>query len=212
MYEINAWLGFDFPGRGDKYSSMKYHWYHFSGTDFNADNDKNAIYKIKDEHKGWSDSVADENGNADFLMYADLDYAHPEVCEDVKNWGVWITKEVPLAGFRLDAVQHFSERFTNELVDRVNEECGDKFWLGELWQGDVSLLTKWLEEMNHKFSLYDSPLLNNFSQISTSQDADLRKVFDRSLVQEKPINAVVSIITTAMKTHQSLTESYCRPS
>ena len=31
--EIKAWLGFDFPGRGDKYSSLKYHWYHFTGTD-----------------------------------------------------------------------------------------------------------------------------------------------------------------------------------
>jgi len=26
-YEISAWLGFDFPGRGDKYSKLKYHWY-----------------------------------------------------------------------------------------------------------------------------------------------------------------------------------------
>lgn len=25
-YEISAWLGFDFPGRGDKYSKLKYHW------------------------------------------------------------------------------------------------------------------------------------------------------------------------------------------
>lgn len=25
-YEIEAWLGFDFKGRGDKYSSQKYHW------------------------------------------------------------------------------------------------------------------------------------------------------------------------------------------
>jgi alpha-amylase len=45
-YEIEAWVGFDFPGRGDKYSSMKYHWYHFSGVDYNAANGKKAIYKI----------------------------------------------------------------------------------------------------------------------------------------------------------------------
>ena len=25
-YEIEAWLGFDFPGRGDKYSKLKWHW------------------------------------------------------------------------------------------------------------------------------------------------------------------------------------------
>ncbi len=50
----------------------------------------------------------DEGGNADFLMFADLDYSHPEVCEDVTNWGKWIVNEVGLRGFRLDAVQHFS--------------------------------------------------------------------------------------------------------
>ena len=26
-YEIEAWVGFDFPGRGDQYSKMKWHWY-----------------------------------------------------------------------------------------------------------------------------------------------------------------------------------------
>lgn len=31
-YEINGWLGFTFPGRKEKYSDMKYHWYHFTGT------------------------------------------------------------------------------------------------------------------------------------------------------------------------------------
>jgi alpha-amylase len=78
-YEIEGWLGFDFPGRGDKYSSQKYHWYHFSGTDFNAENNKRAIYKILGDNKGWSSSVDNEQGNADYMMFADLDYSHPEV-------------------------------------------------------------------------------------------------------------------------------------
>lgn len=115
-YEISAWLGFDFPGRGDKYSKQKYHWYHFSGTDYNAANGKKAIYQLQGEGKGWSESVDDEQGNADYMMFADIDYSHPEVEADVKNWGDWIVKEVGLKGFRLDAVQHFSERFTNEWV------------------------------------------------------------------------------------------------
>lgn len=65
-YEIEAWVGFDFPGRGDKYSSQKYHWYHFSGVDYNAANDKSAIYKILGEKgEGWADvpDVDDEKGN-----------------------------------------------------------------------------------------------------------------------------------------------------
>lgn len=126
VYEINGWLGFDFEGRKDKYSNQKYHceswraleddyarWlttdqgYHFTGTDYNADNEKTAIYMIcGDEGKGWSNHVSDEQGNGDFLMFADLDYEHQEVVDDVTNWGHWILKEVPgLCGFRMDAVQ-----------------------------------------------------------------------------------------------------------
>jgi alpha-amylase len=128
-YEIEGWLGFDFPGRGDKYSSMKYHWEHFSGTDYNQANEKKAIYKIVGDNKGWSNTVDDEGGNADYMMFADIDYRHPEVQEDVKNWGVWITKELGLKGFRLDAVQHFSERFTNDWIDVVREECGNDIFM-----------------------------------------------------------------------------------
>lgn len=127
------------------------------------------------------------------MMFADLDYSHPEVQEDVKNWGLWITKELGLKGFRLDAVQHFSERFTNEWIENLREQCGqDIFIVGEFWVGDTKVMAEWLAKMNHKFSLYDAPLLYNFSSISTSEKADLRKVFDNSLVQEKPVNAVVS--------------------
>lgn len=32
--EIAGWLGFTFPGRNNKYSDMKWHWYHFTGTDW----------------------------------------------------------------------------------------------------------------------------------------------------------------------------------
>lgn len=64
-YEIEGWLGFDFAGRGDQYSKQKYHWYHFTGTDYNAANEKKAIYKIQGDGKGWSSSVDKEQGNAD---------------------------------------------------------------------------------------------------------------------------------------------------
>ena len=192
-YEITAWLGFDFAGRGDKYSKQKYHWYHFSGTDYDAGNDRNAIFQIQGEGKGWSESVDSEGGNADFLMFADLDYSHDEVCNDVKNWGQWIVKEVGLKGFRLDAVQHFSQRFTNEWVEYVNKECGDQFYVGEFWDGDAQKLCDWIEEMERKFSLYDAPLLNNFASISKQEAGDLRKVFDSTLVEKLPVNAVVSL-------------------
>lgn len=82
--------------------------YHFSGTDFNAANNKTAIYRIEGNGKYWSQSVDKEKGNYDYLMYADLDYNHPEVKEDVKNWAVWLGKELNLKGIRFDAVKHVS--------------------------------------------------------------------------------------------------------
>jgi len=65
-YEIDAWVGFDFDGRGDRYSKMKYHWYHFSGVDYNATNGKSSIYKIIGEQSsGWAKTgdVDGEKGN-----------------------------------------------------------------------------------------------------------------------------------------------------
>lgn len=50
----------------------------------------------------------------------------------------------------------------------------------------------YLERMEHKFSLFDAPLVYNFSQISQTENADLTKVFDDTLVQLEPVNAVVS--------------------
>jgi alpha-amylase len=194
-YEMEGWLGFDFPGRGDKYSGMKYHWQHFSGTDYNQANEKKAIYKILGDNKGWSQSVDSEDGNADYMMFADLDYSHPEVQADVKKWGVWITKEIGLKGFRLDAVQHFSERFTNEWVDTLRDECGrDMFVVGEFWVGNTKTMNDWLAKMDHRFASYDSPLLYNFSKISQSEKGDLRKVFDNTLAKENPTSAVTVVM------------------
>lgn len=68
-YSIDAWLGFDFPGRGEKYSSQKYHSYHFTGTDYNNANGRTAIYRILGDGKDWSKFVDKEKGNYDYLMY-----------------------------------------------------------------------------------------------------------------------------------------------
>ncbi|KAI9877804.1 MAG: hypothetical protein M1823_007046 [Watsoniomyces obsoletus] len=48
--------------------------------------------------------------------------------------------------------------------------------------------------MHHRFTLYDSPLLYNFSRLSTTENADLRTVFDGSLVQARPGSAVTVVM------------------
>lgn len=138
------------------------------------------------------------------MMFADLDYSHKEVAADVTQWGIWVTKELGLKGFRLDAVNHFSETFTNEWITALRKECGDIFIVGEAWEGSTEKLVQWLEAMDHRFTLYDAPLLYNFARIAGAEKADLRKVFDGSLVQTKPLNAVTVVANHDTQPGQAL--------
>ncbi|KAI9721770.1 MAG: hypothetical protein M1812_002105 [Candelaria pacifica] len=192
-FQIEAWMGFDFPGRGEKYSSQKYHWQHFNGTDFNAANSKTGIYRI--HSKQWSEFVGDENGNADYMMFSNVDYTNEEVKQDVKRWGEWICREIGISGMRLDAVQHYSEVFVREFINHIERYVGgDHFFVGEFWVGDVKPLKKYIERFSHGLSLFDAPLLYNFSRISKTRGADLTKVFRHTLVAVKPKNAVTLVM------------------
>lgn len=207
-YDIDAWVGFDFPGRGDKYSSQKYHWYHFTGTDFDARNNRTAIFKILGDHgKDWAKSgdVDGEKGNFDYLMYADLDYAHDEVKQDVIRWGAWMAKEVGITGIRFDAVKHFSEDFLREFIVTMDDKKeGGWFFVGEFWKDSLDDMSRYLLRMGKKFSLFDAPLVYNFSQLSKTENADLRTVFDGTLVQKEPVNAVTLVMNHDTQPYQAL--------
>ncbi|KAI1456458.1 glucan 1,4-alpha-maltohexaosidase [Annulohypoxylon moriforme] len=207
-YEIEAWVGFDFPGRGDKHSKTKYHWYHFSGVDFNARNEKTAIYKIMgDKSQGWAEDgdVDSEKGNYDFLMGSDLDYSHPEVEEDVLAWGKWLAEHIPLAGIRFDAIKHYSEDFLRKFITALDETYGQGwFFVGEFWKDSLDDMTRYLERMGRKFSLFDAPLVYNFSQISKASGADLRQVLDDTLVSVMPVNAVTLVMNHDTQPYQAL--------
>lgn len=47
--------------------------------------------------------------------------------------------------------------------------------------------------MHRQFSLFDCPLVYNFSQASTTESADLRKIFDNTLISVEPYNAVTLV-------------------
>jgi len=195
-YEIEAWVGFHFSGRKGRYSPMKWHWYHFSGVDFDARTGKKAIFKIMgDRSTGWAEEgdVDSEKGNYDYLMGSDIDYAHPEAEQDVLNWGKWLARELPLMGIRFDAIKHYSEEFLLKFVTQMDEHYGKGwFFVGEFWKDSLDDMTAYLGRMHKKFSLFDAPLVYRFSSISRTPDADLRQVFDGTLVQAMPVNAVVS--------------------
>ncbi|KAL8656771.1 MAG: hypothetical protein Q9210_000014 [Variospora velana] len=205
VYTIDGWLAFDFPGRGETYSSQKYHWYHFTGTDYNNANGRTAIYRILGDGKNWSNFVDKENGNYDYLMFADIDYTHPEVEADVKAWATWLYSQVPIQGIRFDAIKHYSEEFLQSLVEHLDKTAGPGWFLvGEFWEDSLDAMTTYIRNMRHKFSLFDAPLVYKFSRISHAENPDISKVFDGTLVQSEPVNAVTLVTNHDTQPYQAL--------
>ncbi|KAK8093153.1 alpha-amylase [Apiospora kogelbergensis] len=106
--------------------------------------------------------VGNKSGNADFNL-ADVDFSHPEVQRNVINWGSWIAKELKLKGFRFDGCLHFSQDFGKYSM----------FHVGDFWSSDVKEMLEYLDFMESRYSLFDSPLLHNFSRLSTTERSDL---------------------------------------
>ncbi|KAF9883171.1 hypothetical protein FE257_003891 [Aspergillus nanangensis] len=203
--EIEGWVGFNFPGRGSRYSSMTYRWNHFSGVDWDESRKSKAIYKVAGRNKDWAEDVSLENGNYDYLMFADLDYSNREVRNDVLNWVKWMGTQLPLSGMRLDAAKHYSVDFQRKLIDRIRATYGPKcFIVGEYWKEQTGFLVNYLEKMEYRLSLFDSALVGRFSRISTTKGADIRRVLDGTLVQSKPDHAVTFVTNHDTQPGQSL--------
>ncbi|PSK51811.1 Alpha-amylase 1 [Elsinoe australis] len=223
--EIEPWIHYYFPGRGDTYSALKWHWQHFNGTDWDQRAQKNAIFKVVDppmpeeqrqsvrgrRTKDWAIDVDDENGNADYLMFSNIDHSNPEVRQDLLNWGRWMVHDVQVDGFRLDAVQHFSLDFTRQWTKDVQAQGStlgkDVMVVGEFWQPDARKLIGWVDDMGQQAMVFDVPLLNKFGQMKRIQPQsrwprlrrparpafDMRRIFDNTVVQHRPHNAVTVV-------------------
>lgn len=188
-----GWTAFDFAGRDDKHSSMKYRWQHFSGVDWDDKSKQNGIYKTIASNKDWAQDVSTENGNYDYLMFADLDLAHPEVRADLLQWGTWITRTLGLSGMRLDAAKHISTDFQHTLVQHVRQTANPEFFvIGEYWTGHLPSLLGYLKDVKYRLAAYDVPLLEKFSKLSFTRASDLRGIYEETLVQHQPDHAVVS--------------------
>ena len=205
-YEIEGWTHFTFPGRGKKYSDFEWHWYHFSGIDYDARRDERGIFRIEGEGKGWSDEVDHENGNYDYLMFANVDYKHPEVVREVTRWGEWAIREFNLDGFRMDAVKHISRSFVANFLRSVRKNFQREIYaVGECWKNDDGELSFFLDETREQLDLFDVPLHFNLNKASREgADFDLRTLLQGSLVQTHPTLAVTFVDNHDSQAGQSL--------
>lgn len=196
-FEIEAWMHFAFPGRNKTYNDFEWHWYHFTGTDYDAKNNRSGIFLIQGDNKGWANDelVDNENGNYDYLMYADIDFKHPEVIQNLYDWAHWFIESTGVHGFRLDAVKHIDSFFMKNFIRDITEKYGEDFYVfGEFWNSDEKANNDYLENIDYRFDLVDVKLHHNLFDASKSgADYDLRTIFDQTLAKNHPESAVTFV-------------------
>lgn len=195
LQEIEAYTGFNFPGRRGKYSDFEWHWWHFDAVDYNKSNpdNYNTIYLF--EGKKFDDYVALENGNFAYLMGCDLDFQNPEVREEAIRWGKWYLEKTGADGFRLDAIKHISSWFFPIWIHELERHVGkDLFVVGEYWYNDISTLHWYVNAVEGKMSVFDVPLHYNFYYASKSRgNYDMRNIFNGTMMKERPTHAVTFV-------------------
>ncbi|MEE8886681.1 MAG: alpha-amylase [Eubacteriales bacterium] len=212
--EIEAWTGFNFPGRKDKYSD--FHWDHtcFDGVDWDQRTEHSAIYEF--ENTPFDKGVDKENGNYDYLMGADLAFSVPKVREELYRYGLWYLDFTGVDGFRLDAVKHIENNFFGEWLDKLRKKTGrELFAVGEYWQADLGALKDYLNKCWGAMSLFDVPLHMHFFQACHSGGHyDMRTIFDDTLVQADPCHAVTFVAnhdTQKGQALQTVIENWFKP-
>lgn len=211
-HDIEGWTGFNFPGRQGKYSDFEWNFNHFTGIDFDQKSGTDGIFRIVGENKHWSDGVSNEKGNYDYLMFADIDHKHPDVHNELLYWGEWFINHIDIDGIRLDALKHIEDSFIEAFLKHL-EEVSEKelYFFGEYWLMDKEEKKSYLYETKYHTDLFDVAL--HFNLEAASKDAenyDMRKIFDDTLVQEMPWNAVTFVDNHDSQPGQSL-ESFVQP-
>ncbi|QRV75214.1 alpha-amylase [Ceratobasidium sp. AG-Ba] len=175
--DIEGWTGFDFSGRGGKYSSLKWSHQHFTGVEW---------------REGWSKNVDMELGNYDFLVSAPhIDFRHPDVRQDMLSWGPWVLEQTGASGFRLDACKHIDRKFLREWLINARKIHGNRlFAVGEVWNSDVPTILRYMRAFPGDMCYFDVPLHTNLFRASTQGSSfDLRTILRGSLVQVRPNDA-----------------------
>lgn len=207
---IKAHTVFNFPGRNGKYSDYIWSAKDFDGVDYDEISKIKAIFKF--EGKEWESDVDKENGNYDFLMFADLDMDSESVVNELNNWGKWYLNETNVDGFRLDAIKHIKFDFFKYWLKNMRESCDKElFAVGEYWTWSVDCLKYYLKQCDYTMKLFDTPLHFNFLNASSSSGYyDMRRILDNTLLKDNHEYSVTFVDNHDTEIGQSL-ESWVQP-
>ena len=202
---VRVWSKFSFPGRGGKYSRFTWDHRHFTGTDWDEESrSRDRIYRFTG--KRWAPETDPEKGNFDYLMGMNVDMSNPAVRRETEKWLRWYLKETGVDGLRLDAVKHISFPFYRELLKRLRADGYPELpAVGEYWSGDLGRLLHYLDAVDNEMSLVDVALHYNFFNASAAgAEYDMSRIFENTLVAERPQNAVTFVDNHDTQHGQSL--------
>jgi len=188
--DIHAFTKFTFPARQEKYSAFKWDFRCFSGVDRWEDG---SIYSILNEYGDkWEDVHANEFGNYDYLMGADVEFRNEFVKDELKKWGQWYIETTKVDGLRLDAVKHITPSFIKEWIWAMKDHFKkDLFCISEYWSRDLGTLTHYLDVVENATSLFDIPLHHNFYQASIQKkNFDLTQILEGTLFKIRSFQCI----------------------
>lgn len=204
-HDIEAWTKFTFPGRGDTYSSFKWNFQHFNGTDYDNKTKKEGVFRIVGDNKMWNSNVDDEFGNYDYLMFANIDYNNELVQNEMISWGKWLYETLNCDGYRLDAIKHINHDYIKKFATSLLKEKDDFYFVGEFWKADLQECQEFLEQMDYKIDLFDVPLHYKLHTASMEgSNFDLTTIFEGTLVKENPLNCVTFVDNHDTQPNESL--------
>lgn len=177
--KAEVWTKFNFPGRDDKYSSLKLGWKCFDGVDW--DERTQRAEKFLFHTKEWDDSYGEN-----YLMGADMDYQNEIIKEDVLKWGKWIINEIGFDGFRLDASKHVDNQMIYDFVEQTAQSTDKElFYIGEAWVNEAEVLIDYLETVGQdSLNVFDFPLRKNFIALMHGK-LDMRWLGEKGLVNKE---------------------------
>ncbi|MFQ3613324.1 MAG: alpha-amylase [Cyanobacteriota bacterium] len=214
--EIEIWSKFLFPGRGDRYSSMKWDARHFDAVNHRADAPHDwTIYRI--HNKRFQTEVDLNLGNYDFLMACDLDMDLPEVKQELKDWAKWFLELSNVDGFRLDALKHIRSFFFVEWLTFIQSHTPKQnlFCVGEYWSENIGALHSYISATEGRIALFDVPLHYNFHRASRMGNSfDLRGLHHNTLMQQQPTLAMTFVDnhdSQPLQALESVVEGWFKP-
>ena len=135
-----------------------------------------------------SGKTFDREASQDLLMGCDLDFDNVDLVKKLEAAGLWFKAQIPVDGYRFDAIKHIRPKGTLNFLTRMRESEGrNLFAIGEYFDSNLAALHRYISETYGQLSLFDFPLQRKLVHASQQgRNFDMRSLSYGTLTKEQP--------------------------